>query len=141
MLAEENLWNLIESLRGHCLRQETEIRKRLGLSRAEYLGLRSLEAHERITCRELARRMELSLSRSSRVIERLVRGGLLERTDCTADRRCRSLSLTEKGSRFQAEIQARLRECESRLLLGWPASRISDLHGELNLLVQRLSRS
>ncbi len=138
-MAAEELWDMIERLKNRCLQQEASIRKRLRLSPAEYLALRRLRAGERVTCRELARRMDLSLSRTSRVIDRLFVRGFLERRDCASDRRCKSVGLTERGTGAHRRILHLRRECQKRLLDGYSEAECTALMQELDGLVSRMS--
>jgi DNA-binding MarR family transcriptional regulator len=139
ILTVENLWDVIERLQSRCIQQEMSIRKRLQLSPAEYLALRRLRVGEKITCRELARRMELSLSRTSRVIDRLYTRGYLERGGCAADRRCKSIGLTERGIGACRRIQHLRRECATRLLDGYSEAERTALMQDLDGLACRMS--
>ncbi len=130
-MAQEKLWDILEVLNRRCQSQEAMIRERLQLSPAEYLALRRLEPDETVICQELARRMELSLSRSSRVIDRLFSRGFVERSECVADRRCRSVRLTGDGREVQERINALREECEGRVLRGYSKIRLAGLKKEL----------
>jgi len=138
-LADDALWDVIERIKSRCIQQEASIRKRLQLSPAEYLALRRLRADEKIACRELARRMDLSLSRTSRVIDRLFARGYLERRDCTSDRRCKSINLTARGIGARRRIQHLHRECEFRLLEGYSEEERTALLLDLSGLTSRMS--
>jgi len=138
-MAQEKLWDILEVLNSRCREQENAIRERFRLSPAEYHGLRRLPPDETVTCQELARRMGLSLSRGSRVVDRLFSRGYVQRSDCAADRRCKSVRLTEQGIRVQRQAQALQEECESRILRGYSKARLAGLKRELKDLAAAIS--
>jgi DNA-binding MarR family transcriptional regulator len=139
IVSQDQLWETLEILNRGCLAQEAEIRGLLRLSPSEYVALRRLRPHETVICQDLARRMRLSLSRASRVIDRLSSRGFVERLDCAADRRCRSLRLTGQGRVVKERIEALRDECESRILRGYSKSRLDGLKKELGDLVAAFS--
>ena len=130
-MSKDRLWETLETLNRRCLAQEAEIRARLRLSPSEYLALRRLLPHETVICQDLARRMELSLSRTSRVIDRLFARGFVERSDCAADKRCRSVRLTGSGGQVRERIEALQDECENRIFRGYSKVRLAGLKKEL----------
>ena len=64
----------------------------------------------------MAKNMGLSLSRISRVVDKLVVNGYLDRNTDTADRRAIKLCLTTKGKAIRSKIDKVRNECEARLL-------------------------
>ncbi len=129
----------VEAIGILCQEQKDKICSQLGLSPAEFQGLKNLVPHEKVTCQELARRLRLSPSRSSRVIDRLTSNGYLVRSDCASDRRCKSLTLTEKGIGVSLRIQTLRRECENRLLIRYAESERAALKQDLDQLLDNLS--
>ncbi len=138
-MAQEKLWDTLEILNGRCREQETAIRERLRLSPAEYHGLRRLRPVEAMTCQELARRMGLSLSRGSRVIDRLFSRGYVQKSDCAADRRCKSVCLTKQGEKVRERILALRGECEEQILQDYSQARLTGLKKELKELAAAFS--
>ena len=129
----------VEAIGSLCQEQKARICRNLELSPAEFHGLKNLAPDEKITCQEMARRMQLSLSRCSRVIERLTIRGYLQRTDCSSDRRCKSITLTAKGEEAHQRIQSLRRECENRLLDGYAQSDLAALKQGLDKLMDVLA--
>ncbi len=138
-MAQPVFLETVEAIGLLCQEQKARICKQLGLSPAEYHGLKSIAPNEKLTCQELAHRMQLSLSRCSRIIDRLSTRGYLIRSDCLSDRRCKSIALTEKGSDVHQRIQALRRECENRLLAGYAKSDLAALKQGLDKLLDSLS--
>jgi DNA-binding MarR family transcriptional regulator len=97
-----------------------------------------MQRGEKVTCQELANRLQLSLSRCSRIVDRLHSKGFLERIDCPSDRRCKNLSLTAKGIGTKSRIDDLRNECESRLSAVYPEKKLKVLLKELEDLTQRL---
>lgn len=95
---------LVKSLRQLCFSLEREVRREAGLTQAQVLSLLNLKADEVISCQEFSQRMDLSFSRGSRVIDALVRKGLISRTSSRADRRCKRIKLTKKGLEVQNKV-------------------------------------
>ncbi len=138
-MAQEKLWDILEVLNSRCREQEASIRERFRLSPAEYHGLRRLPPDETVTCQELARRMGLSLSRGSRVIDRLFSHGYVQRSDCAADRRCKPVRLTKQGENVREQIQALRGECEDRIFKDYSQARLTGLKKELKELAAAFS--
>jgi DNA-binding MarR family transcriptional regulator len=132
MVSGKSLWDLMGDLSTRCYEQEDSIRLNLKLSPAEYRALRALAPTEGISCQDFARRLRLSFSRSSRVIDRMVERGFLVRSDCDADRRCKSLTLTPQGLHLHQRIRASIQELETKLLKKYSRSRITALKKELS---------
>ena len=84
---------------------EHELGRKHGLGVSEFEVLDRLAESERLKFRaqELADAVHLSQSALSRLIDRLERHGLVERSLCDADRRGIYVSLTEAGRRRHAE--------------------------------------
>lgn len=111
----EKLFDLVVTIMKRCQMTEEKIKNEFALSTAEYNGLIAMIPGEKILCNVLSRRMELSPSRGSRVIDRLVKKGYVH-TEVPDDRRSLELSLTRKGSQMRKRIEEKLHECEERML-------------------------
>jgi DNA-binding MarR family transcriptional regulator len=68
--------------------------------------LQVLDRGEEPTVKELAALIHRSVSRTSRIVDRLVRRGLVERREDEADRRARRLRLSAEGTARVARIRA-----------------------------------
>jgi len=133
-LDEEKLAGILRGIGLKIREKEDVIRKRLGLSEAEYKGILCIAEGERITCQEHARRMNLSVSRGSRVVDRLCVNKYIERVDCDADRRCKNIWLTGKGIAARRRIAVEQRKIEDELTDGIPDSKLLLLKGDLKRL-------
>ncbi|MFG1842780.1 MarR family winged helix-turn-helix transcriptional regulator [Micromonospora sp. NPDC049175] len=76
------------------------------VSGAQLRAVTVVEQHDGINLRRLATRLGMLLSSASRLCDRLVAAGLLEREPGRFDRREISLHLTPEGRRLLAELRA-----------------------------------
>ena len=108
--------NLIFGLKFSCMAKEEKIIKELGLSPAEYRGILSIVPGSEISCNILSRKMGLSVSRGSRVIDKLINNGYLKEFRSKSDQRVTNLELTLKGIKTQRKIHNLLEDCEQTIL-------------------------
>ncbi|MEU7755357.1 MarR family transcriptional regulator [Micromonospora sp. NPDC049101] len=76
------------------------------VSGAQLRAVMVVERHDGINLRRLATRLDMLLSSASRLCDRLVAAGMLEREPGRFDRREISLHLTPEGRRLLAELRA-----------------------------------
>ena len=112
---EKKLVDLIIELKKGCMEDEKQIRTLCNISLAEYQGIMKINITERITCNILSKKMGLSPSRGSRIIDGLVRKGYLLRTTNPEDRRSFVLSLSSKGAKIKDDIERERNNCEKRI--------------------------
>ena len=112
---EKKLVDLIIELKKDCLIDEEQIRTLCNVSLAEYKTVMEIKATERVTCNVLSKKMGLSPSRGSRIIDGLVRKKLLLRTTNPEDRRSFVLSLSSKGVKIKDDIERERNNCEKRI--------------------------
>jgi len=112
---EKNIVDLIIELKKGCMEDEKQIRTLCNVSLAEYKGIIEINATERITCNILSKKMGLSPSRGSRIIDGLVRKRYLLRTTNPEDRRSFVLSLSSKGVKIKDDIERERNNCEKRI--------------------------
>jgi DNA-binding MarR family transcriptional regulator len=99
-----------------CLLQRQSMSIQADISQIDFAVINMLKSGERISCKELARMMNLSTSRCSRIVERLLRKGYVERKPNPDDRRAIEVSLTAKGTRLKRNIENLKTQCEKRIL-------------------------
>ena len=101
------------------------------LSITEYRGIMAFEDEQEMTCREMAKVMELSPSRSSRVINNLVQKGYFIRRTSSRDRRSVVVTLSKKGIEAKEKIKENQEKLEKSL-----QQKITD--NELNMIKNSL---
>lgn len=136
----DRLLDVVEALRKKCLAREEENRKILRLTETEYKGLLCFESKERIACQEFAVRMNLSVSRGSRVIDRLFAKGYIKRADSSEDRRCKYIWLTPKGTTIRSKIDTQRQICEEILVTVSSEEKIKKLKKELINLTKQFDK-
>jgi DNA-binding MarR family transcriptional regulator len=107
---------LVYEMKKKCAAMDNQLMEHLNLSQSELLFFSALDQCTGISSPELAKNMGLSPSRISRVIEKLVVDGYLDRNTDKNDRRAITLCLTENGKKIRSEIDKSRQECEARLL-------------------------
>ncbi len=112
---EKKLIDLINKLKKDCLIDEEQIRTLCNISLAEYKAVMEIKTTERVTCNVLSKKMGLSPSRGSRIIDGLVRKGYLLRVTNPEDRRSFVLSLSSKGAKIKDDIERERNNCEKRI--------------------------
>jgi DNA-binding MarR family transcriptional regulator len=123
--------DLVVELKKNCILKEASIMERFSISPAEYHGIISISRGDKITSGALSAKMGLSVSRGSRVIEKLIRKGYLKQTGAPEDRRCIMITLAAKGLRVKKEIDGMLDNCEKEIKSKIP---VNDLNSFMNSL-------
>ena len=136
-MSGDKLIDIVKRISEKCLAKEEEICQFLNLAETEYRGLLCFDGHERITCQEFSARMDLSVSRGSRIIDRLFDEGYIERADLSSDRRCKNIWLTKKGNAIRCKIDEQRQQCEEKLASGYSDERIKKLKKELVGLISK----
>jgi DNA-binding MarR family transcriptional regulator len=137
-LGDESLIAILGEIGKGVLLYEQEIRKKLGLSLAEYKGILCIDEGDKITCQEFSKRLNLSVSRGSRIVDRLCRRGYIGRTDCASDRRCKNIWLTREGIEIHRLIMEEIQNMDEILTSGYPHAKIMLLKSDLKRLCQKL---
>ncbi len=83
---------------------------------------------------EVAEALAVDPSTASRLVDRAVAGGLLERRACADDRRRTRLHLSERGRRFLDEVTERRRDLLREITFTWSRGDVDDLVGLLRRL-------
>lgn len=112
----ERIFDIVTNLKNKCLDKEISIQKEYFLSPAEYNSLISIEPEVIYSCNQLSKKLGLSISRSSRVLYKLIKNGYLKSIRDKEDRRVLKVVLTEKGLSTRRKINKKLDECEKNIL-------------------------
>ncbi|UCE41181.1 MAG: MarR family transcriptional regulator [Candidatus Aminicenantes bacterium] len=137
-MTDEKLIVILGEIGKGILAREHKIRKKLGLSEADYRGILCIGKEEKITCQEFSKRMELSVSRGSRVIDRLCEKIYIERVDCDSDRRCKNIWLTKEGTTVRQKIAEEIQNLEDVLTAVYPDAKLMLLKSDLKRLARKL---
>ncbi|MDD4362709.1 MAG: MarR family transcriptional regulator [Atribacterota bacterium] len=105
------------------------------LSIAEYRGIMAQQNGHEMTCQEMAEIMELSPSRSSRVIDNLVKKGYFIRKTSKHDRRSVAVTLSHRGREIKEEIKKNRQQLEKDLKEYFSESDIDMIKNSLRMLL------
>ena len=93
----ERLGNLIFEILPICQKKEEELAEEHNLFHTEFKCLRLFGVDENLNNMEIAKRMRLSPSRLTRIMDGLVKKGYMKREIDKSDRRNMTISLSRKG--------------------------------------------
>ena len=130
----KSIIDLIIELKKGCMEDEEHIRTICNISFAEYKGIMEIDIEERMTCNALAKKMGLSPSRGSRIIDNLVRKGYLLRMVNPADRRSFVVSLSFKGAKIRKQIKQERNNCEKRIIKSFSEKEMESIKEGLELI-------
>lgn len=100
----ERMADLTFALLEHCQLKQEQMANNLSLTVAEFKLIRSFREDHTLSVGELAKRMELSSSRLTRILDGLVEKKLVVRELDSADRRVMDVQLTVSGKKIQNSI-------------------------------------
>ena len=132
----KSIIDLIIELKKGCMEDEEHIRTICNISFAEYKGIMEIDIEERMTCNALAKKMGLSPSRGSRIIDNLVRKGYLLRMVNPADRRSFVVSLSFKGAKIRKQIKQERNNCEKRIIKSFSEKELGLIKEGLELITK-----
>ncbi len=124
MEASSGILSMIYEMKKKCARVDQSLMDDLNISQSELLFFSALDTCKGLNSPELAKNMGLSASRVSRVVDKLVVNGYLDRNTDATDRRAITLCLTDKGKEIRTKIDKVRNECEARLLDAIPSDEI-----------------
>ena len=130
------LIGLVRTIRDCCQRQDGMMCRKLALTPSQFACLVAMpEPAIELNVRHVAKVMGLSHSRASRIVDSLVRAGLLDRRTMDTDRRTQLVTLTPAGREKWHLSHQLLAECEKKLLSHLPPQREQELEETLKTLI------
>jgi MarR family transcriptional regulator, organic hydroperoxide resistance regulator len=138
METSSGIMSKIYEMKKKCLQADQRLMDDLRISQSELLFFSALNNCQGISSPELARNMGLSPSRISRVVDKLVVNGFLDRNTDASDRRVIILCLTSKGKSIRTRIEKVRNECESRLLETIPSEELERFNEIFSKIVVNL---
>lgn len=138
MGSNSGILGIVYEMKKKCTLIDQELMERLNLSQSELQFFNSLDNCTGISSPKLAKSMGLSASRISRVVDKLVVNGYLDRNIDATDRRAITLCLTDAGKSIKNEIDKGRVECESRLLRVIPESDIEKFRDIIAKIVKEM---
>ena len=138
MEASTGIMGMVYEMKKKCGQVDQRLMDDLNISQSELQFFSALDDCQGISSPELAKNMGLSLSRISRVVDKLVVNGYLDRNTDAADRRAITLCLTDKGKVVRHKIDEVRNECEARILETIPSEEIEQFRTIISKIVKNL---
>jgi DNA-binding MarR family transcriptional regulator len=112
----EHLANLTFSLLAGCQEKEAWLAEQHGLFQAEFKCLRQFGSNESLNNTQISKRMNLSPSRLTRIIDGLVQKGYMQREIDANDRRNMIVTLSRRGKIFTNKLNKAFIEVHDEIL-------------------------
>lgn len=112
--------------------------KSLGITLAEYHFFIVFDEYQTLTCNSISEKMDLSLSRVSRVIDRMVLNDLIIRKMSPSDRRAISLKLSDQGMEIYNTIMQFRFENENSIHQNFDKEKVRELELGLNKVLSSI---
>jgi MarR family transcriptional regulator, organic hydroperoxide resistance regulator len=132
------IMGMVYEMKKKCNHVDQRLMDELCLSQSEYLFFSSLDNCQVISSNELSKHMDLSASRVSRVVDRLVNNGYLDRNTDASDRRAITLCLTPKGKEIKSTIDQERLKCEEQLLRVIPNEEVEKLRQIIGKIIEAI---
>ena len=123
----ESLANLTFNMIPKCQAKEDWLAEERGLFQAELKCLRLFGSEKSLNNKEIAKRMNLSQSRLTRIIDGLVQKGYLNREIDQTDRRNIKVTLSRRGKIFTNKLDKAFMEIHTEILKDMNVSQQKDL--------------
>ena len=132
------IMGMVYEMKKKCTHVDQRLMEEFNLSQSEYLFFSSLDNCQVISSNELSKSMGLSASRVSRVVEKLVVNGYLDRNTDSSDRRAITLCLTSKGREIKSRIDQERLKCEEQLLRVIPSDEVEKLREIIGKIIKAI---
>lgn len=121
-----------------CLLQRQGISLKADISQVDFVVIDLLGDDEKLSCKDLSKRMGLSVSRSSRIVDRLLHKGYLLREINPTNRRAVQIYLSRTGIKLKKNIEKLKNECEKKIFGGLDVKDIEIVERGIVILQQSL---
>ena len=135
---ENRILKLILGLKSKCTLSDEEIRSKTPLSPAEYNGLIQIERDDEYTATEFSAIMGVSVSRGSRVIEKMINNGYLKYRNSKEDRRKVYISIADEGLIIKKMINKMMEKCEKSITSKLTKEQLVNVEKTITLLIDAL---
>ncbi len=132
------IMGMVYEMKKKCNHVDQRLMDEFNLSQSEYLFFSSLDNCPVISSSELSKHMGLSASRVSRVVDKLVVNGYLDRNIDSSDRRAITLCLTSKGLEIKSRIAQERLKCEEQLLQVIPSHEVEKLREIIGKIIEAI---
>lgn len=133
-----NILELLQELQKKCAATDLKLQTELNLTQAEFQYILASISSESLEPSKMANEIGISLSRISRVVEKLVQKNILSRIANKTDRRAIILDFTPQGKEIQEKIKKEKSTCESKITEGLSPEMMEILTNNLYHLINKL---
>jgi|GEM_PF-2635453 len=123
----EVIFDLLHTIHVNIRQMEDRMIRERGLARSEYRLLSTCPESRACSCKELARRLGLSVSRTSRILDQMVKKRLVIRRCDPKDRRRCCVILSQQGERIRRQILSQKKRWNHRLKSRYPDRELQKL--------------
>jgi len=123
----ENILDLLYELKKKCVISDDAFMLKADLTQAEYHFFIAISSCDEINSALIAKKMDLSLSRVSRVLDKLVKRKFLIRKTNSNDRRAIKLKLTKEGEELKKQIEEYRKDCEYKITNSLSGKELADI--------------
>ncbi len=134
----ETIFDLLDYLREKSEVYDLAIRKKYNLNESDYFFFIALKKCDCINSCIMAKGMGISLSRVSRIIDNLVKKGLLFRTTDEKDRRSIKVKLSPSGVQLLIKINTERSNAESKLFQQLDQANVKTIKQSVQKLIDLL---
>jgi MarR family transcriptional regulator, organic hydroperoxide resistance regulator len=113
---KSNFIDSVFSIGTKCLLKKKKISLQADISQQDFMFIDMLSTDTKLSCKEFADTIGLSVSRTSRIINHLCKKGYLIRKINPDNRRAIQVSLSKKGKKIKNDIDKLKLECEKDII-------------------------
>jgi len=134
----DSIIDLICELKKKCIESDSQFISSMNISDAEYNLIKALINCTKFDSKSISKKMCISPSRVSRIIDKAVKNGYLERTQDTIDRRLVNIKLTVAGKELRETISKFRKKCDDAIIKSLPEFEIESLKKNLETIIEIL---
>lgn len=112
-----------------------------GFTNSQCYLLLEIHKHQTLSINEISEKMRLEISTITRIMNNLVRDGLVLRNRSTYDKRVVEAVLTEKGKEVALRLQTSIGNYYKDVISNLPSGHVREVMGTVELLVTALEKA
>lgn len=118
--------------------EKNSICKDVNISPVEFNIIDVLGIDEKISCKNLANRIGLSLSRSSRIVDGLVEKKIMIRKEDPENRKYKQVYFTVKGQKVKDKIELSKSKCEEKIISKFNSDELEMIRKNMEIMCRIL---
>lgn len=135
-MEDSNVLDLVYELKKRCIQEDEAFFDAFDISQAEYNMFICLSNCKHFNSYSVAEKMQLSLSRVSRIIDKMVNKEFLSRSTNKTDRRAIDIKMTTKGKNVMSQIKEYRKKREKDLEEKLNAEEMEEIISGLKKLIK-----